>query len=347
MQNPPTRRERALIVLLFTVLALVYTFPLVTRLTTHITGPAPGDNYEYVWKMWWVGHAISSPELNPFFHPDVYYPNGYPLAYGELTPAHTFGFLPLTLAVNATFAHNIAGLLAIVLTGWVTYEWAHYRLRKDTDAAGWLLVMGALVAALAFTFYPNRVARIAGHIPMMSTQWMVLTLLAIDWWIDHRRWRDAAMIGVGIALAALGSWYYPFMMLLLLPVYVIVQMGRGTLAALREPRTWGALAIVAGIVAVLTVPFLVPYLRLDTADASVGIGSVTFWSLSPVDYFVPNPRHPLYGAAAQRLVWFLPGEMPHEFYATPGYVVLVLGFIAWRHANNRALKWLVVVAALL
>lgn len=347
MSRAPTPRERLLIVALFVLLAVMHTFPLVLRLDSHIYALFAGDNYEYLWKTWWVGHAVTTPALNPFFHPDVYYPYGYPMAYGELTPLHTFGFLPVTLLFDFVTSYNAAVLASMVFTGWFTYEWAHYRLRRDVSASGWLLMAAALAAALAFTFYPNRIERIVGHMPMMSTHGMILALLGIDWWLDSRRPRDAVVIGLGIALAALASWYYPFMLLLTLPVYVLAKLGRGILPALQDARTWAALGIVAVVVGALTVPFLVPYLRLDTGDINVTLENVRFWSLSPLDYVLPTQRHPLWGGLATDVVWFLPGEMPYEFMVAPGYVVLILGLIGFRYAPNRALKWLTVTALVL
>ncbi|HEV8638925.1 MAG TPA: hypothetical protein VG370_32355 [Chloroflexota bacterium] len=49
--------------------------------------------------MWWTAHALGQG-ASPFFNPDMYVPFGFNLAHGELTPANTFLFLPVTAALR-------------------------------------------------------------------------------------------------------------------------------------------------------------------------------------------------------------------------------------------------------
>ena len=48
----------ALLCLTLATLSLVMTYPLVTDFTGSVLGP-PGDNFEYVYKLWWFEHAGS------------------------------------------------------------------------------------------------------------------------------------------------------------------------------------------------------------------------------------------------------------------------------------------------
>ena len=64
-------RDHALVVLVYALLALLLTWPLVTHLRSAVPGP-PGDNLEYVWKLWWFKEAITTPGVSPFYNPAIF-----------------------------------------------------------------------------------------------------------------------------------------------------------------------------------------------------------------------------------------------------------------------------------
>src|SRR5690606_34813031 len=113
--------------------------------------------------------------------------------------------------------------------------------------------------------------------------------------------------GLCLALAALSSWYFAFMLALMLPVYMLAHRGRALIALLRERPTWLALGVSAAIVGGLCAPFLLPYLELSREGATVvPAQDASFWAASPIDYLMPNPLHPLWGGAVRGLVWPFP-----------------------------------------
>ncbi len=349
-------RHRLAALIAYILLTIVFTWPLLPNLSTHVIGAGtlPGDNYEYVWKMWWVPHAIFERGTSPFFHPDVAYPDGYPLAYGEITPSHTFLLMPLTLLFGATVAYNLAIMLSAVLTGWFTYILAWRRLRDIVPDSPQIIFTGAFFAGTALAFCVYRAQRIAGHLPLIDTHWLVLAILAFDLWLETRRLTAALLIGLAISLAALSSWYYGFMLALLLPVYLIAYIGspRNWRGLLADKRTWLALLAVGVVVILVAGPFLLPYLRVSAEGAAdIPIEDVRFWSASPLDYILPNPRQPLWSNAIQSIAWPVPGvEMPYEFMLSLGWASLFLGIIGWRQmrgAEWRATKWLLVAAFIL
>lgn len=358
----------------YILLTLIFTYPLILNLSTHVLGDSKLDNFEYVWKMWWVPHALFERGISPFFHPDIYVPFGYPLAYGEISPIHTFGMMPFTLLLGEIVSYNLAALGSFVLTGWATYALARRWIRSivhDDDKGGsrtaptqptlqhieanqvndgLLLFLAAFFAGGAFAFCAYRMQKLTGHLPLFDTQWLVLALLTFDLWLEKRKLRDASLTGVFISLSALSSWYYAFMLALLLPVYALfrVESLRGLIT---DRRSYMALFIVLVVVTVLCVPFLIPYLQLNTEGATVvPLDEAAFWAASPTDYFMPNPHHPLWGEAIQRIMWPFPSPMMTEFLISIGWVTLILTLFAWRAAKGkrwRALKALVAAAFIL
>ena len=110
--------------------------------------------------------------------PDIYYPSGYPLSFGEITPLHTFWGLPITLLVGEVASYNLLILISTVLSGFFTYLWL-WTLTGNRAAS----VLGGLI----FAFYPYRMARIAGHLPLVSTQGFPLFFLGAESFVEERK----------------------------------------------------------------------------------------------------------------------------------------------------------------
>ncbi|NIV37335.1 MAG: hypothetical protein GWN58_50310, partial [Anaerolineae bacterium] len=118
--------------------------------TTSVIGPFRSDNFEYIWKIYWIKHALFDLRQSPWQVPDIYYPSGYLLAFGEITPLHTFWGLPITLLVGEVASYNSFILISTILSGYFTYLWL-WTLTGNRAAS----VLGGLI----FAFYPYRMAR--------------------------------------------------------------------------------------------------------------------------------------------------------------------------------------------
>ncbi len=327
----------------YVILAVVFTWPLLLHVDTHVIGEFPGDNFEYVWKTWWIADALRRGE-SPLVYPYMGYPDGYELAQSEITPIHTVLLLPLTLTLGEVVTYNLAMLLTVVLSGWFVFLLCRRWYPKVPAPI-------AFIAGMEFALCPYRVGRIHGHLNLAGTQYLPLALIALDRWLDSRRTRDAFFIGLSVALAGLSSWYYAFMLGVMMPVYLLAR-GDGLRAMLADRRSWAGLGTALLTVAVLAGPFLIPYLQLaGQGVTNVPMENVVFWAASPVDYIVPNPRHIVWGSAVQRLLWpFSEAGLPYEFMIAIGWVTLVFGFIGWRRTAGkrwRATKWMIGVAFVL
>lgn len=336
---------------IFTALTLIFTYPLIAQLNTHVLGAPKYDNFEYIWKMWWVPHAIFERGISPFFNPDVYVPFGYSLAYGEITPIHTFGMIPFTLLFGEIVSYNLISLGSFILTGWatyaLTYRWLeHLPTKPDQN----LTFIAALFSGAAFSFCAYRMMKLQGHLPLFDTQWLVLTLWVFDLWLEKQQARYAALSGLFLSLAALSSWYYAFMLVLLLPVYTVFRVP-DIRQFLSQRRIYVGLIVAGIITAVLCIPFLIPYLQLDAEGAtSVPLSDARLWAASFTDYFIPNPMHPVWGAWVRPLIWPFPSPLMTEFNVSIGWVTLIFAVFAWRHTAGkrwRGLKSLIVLAFVL
>src|SRR5688572_24327472 len=92
--------EVLLVGLLYLAGTAALTWPWLARFGTHVVG-APGDNYEFLWKLWWVPHRLAAGRT-PFFAENLFpQAGGYHLGSTDMSPVPTFLLGPLTAAVGA------------------------------------------------------------------------------------------------------------------------------------------------------------------------------------------------------------------------------------------------------
>lgn len=313
-------------------LAVLLTWPLAARLTTALPGP-PGDNFEYLWKIWWVARALVAGQ-NPFWNPDIFAPGGYPLALSETTLAHLLPALPLTLAFGEVASYNLTMLLSFALSGG-----AMWLLARHLTGSGW----GAWLAGLVWAFSPYRLAHLgAGHLPLMGTAWIPLCLLAVDRALrmeGMRAVRAGALAGLFWALAALASWYYGYLLALFVLLFGALRLRRRLFGIQWVPAAGGGLLVAA----LLVLPALLPLLALRPASAHYTLRYVDQWSASPLDFVVPSALHPLWGG------WVADNfpQNPQERLLSLGWVPLGLAAVALRGRHGRPWAILGGVALLL
>ena len=106
MQSPATTRPRwrphALALGVYTLLALLVTYPMPLNLGQQIIANAPGqvDGYLGIWNIWWTAQALTSLR-NPFVTPLLFHPQGLDLFWQTLSLPQGLLALPLTLTIAA------------------------------------------------------------------------------------------------------------------------------------------------------------------------------------------------------------------------------------------------------
>jgi hypothetical protein len=279
-------KQVGIVLISYALLCLPFTYPIPLKLDQVVLG-WPGDNLEYVWKMWWFKHALIDERVTPYFNPDVYVPFGLNMAYAEMTPAHTVLGLPLTVLFGETASYNLAILLSFVLSGLGTC----LLVEQITGS-----LLAGVISGTAFAFCPYRIVHLPGHLPLMGTQWLPFTL----YWLERLRGEPKARyaLGAGIcfALFSLSSWYYAAFGIIVLGLYVPLRF-RPWKRWASCGKTWRNLAIFFFVTTALLVPFVLPYLR-SYQDGALrhAVAATDYWSADPTDFVVPNLQHPLWGA---------------------------------------------------
>lgn len=234
--------------LLFLVLALAWTWPLVTRLSWRIPHD-PGDPLLNAWILWWNTQAV--PFTDAWWSPPIFYPLRGAFALSEHLAGIAIFTAPLhALGVNALAAYNVALILCCWLSGFFAFLLG--RKLTGSTAAG-------LVAGVAFGFAPYRASQLS-HLQVLTAQWMPLALFAMHTYLDDRRTRWLALVATAWLLQALSNGYY----LLFFPL--LIGLWLAWFPDWRRDRRAGiALGLTFAASSLLLVPALLQYKRIHSA----------------------------------------------------------------------------------
>lgn len=222
---------RLAVVLGYVLATLAFSWPLVLHLDTHFTGDPGGDTGVYVWNQWVfhqeliAGHnplttekilALSSPTVD--------------LTQHNYTAFLNLLALPLISPLGVTVAFNLVFLVICFLNAIAMYGLA----RRVTAASRW----EAWLAGLLFAWSPAMVARTTGHFSLVAAA----ALPAFVWCLINaersRSKRDAILVGLCMAWAALSDAYFGIYCLMIGLLYVVVSLFRVTRTAHAAPRAW-------------------------------------------------------------------------------------------------------------
>src|SRR5438132_12376931 len=208
-------QENLLVLLLYTLLTMTLTYPALFFLQTKVTG-GPEDNFHFLWELWYVAHALFDLHKSPFFDPDVFVPFGFSLIRNQdLSPGTVLLFSPLTHFFGEVFTYNFLVLMSFPLTAFGTYL-----LAREL----WANRLAAFLAGLIVGFCPYRFAHAAGHLSIVSTEWIPFFFLFLERLISKPRLKNAVLAGLFFGLSAWTTWYYFFMVPIAALFYVAFRI---------------------------------------------------------------------------------------------------------------------------
>ena len=329
----PAWQTQSVIFVLFLILASLYTYPLVTSLSTHIPG-APGivdeksDASLQSWYPWWVRKALTSSE--PVLHSDwVFHPLGMEMTMQPAMFLHGAMTVPL-YPLDITTANNIVILVSFALSGLAAFLLAFY-LTGSMPAA--------LLSGFIYALCPYKFQHIEGHYHLMATETIPLVALSLIRLCDKPTTRHLVWAGIWLGVTVYTDYYYfaySLLMFGLIAIYKAVTSGDAVLTIRR--------ILLAGIVAfVVASPLLVPALMSATSsDYSLASGHSKFKAdvLSP---FIPSARQWIAGPIQPLIDWIADTEavdgVEHSIYA--GWAILLLcaafGRQLWAAGGNTRL----------
>jgi hypothetical protein len=348
-------RRDLLVLLFFTILALLMTWPLITQIGSVYAGNNE-DLWTFQWDNWWTRYALQHG-LNLLFTPVQFYPIGVSLAAHSLSFYNSLLWIPLAALFGDIAAYNLTVLLTFILSGYTMYKLVEYLLhdargrKQDTPSEEQAVLsttsnqqrttLSALIAGIIFAFAPYHFSQSLGHVSLASVQWF--PLLALFILKATRETRRRHIVWIGLTTLLITATRLQFLVLggVVFAIFILVDW-----LVLRRDWTrgaWARLIVGAALGLLLSLPILLPAAGLFTQAATPDelIADEQTWGQTDLAaYFVPMTYHPLLGPIVQPLYKnFVKNRawMPYL-----GIAPLLLAVWGALRQKRRALPWVVI-----
>ncbi len=371
-------RVHLVVFLLYLLLALALTWPLVMHLITHIPGSPVWafDEFTFLWNMWWFKFSLLDLQQSPLHSEYIFYPLGIDLVLYTFNIFNAALGLPLQLIVPLPLVSNLVILAAYVLSGYGGYLLLRYLLASQhvKQMDGWPLHGAAFIAGAAYAFAASRMIYAAiGHYDMVTAQWFPFYALFFLKTLREPGYKNPALAGLCAAFALLAEMIFGVLLFLLSLILTIGELAAsrraaGMSSAPPRPGSQGPssphsqipvhlgyiialyavlrrLLILVLIASIVWSPVMVPVLNafMQGDFALRGWGDALKLSADLAGWFTPTALHPLFGASdwPVYLRTVVEGRAPTQDVNTVflGYGVLVLALLGCVFAWRRVRIW--------
>ncbi len=329
-------KKNTLVLLWFTALTMVMTYPLFLKINNHIAGFSSTDEPS-VWYFWWLKYSYIHQIPSSFSHL-VGAPFGSDLSVFERLYPICIGMRKLlVIPFNEFIAWNFEILSGFILSAFFVYLFTLYLVKNKT---------AAFFSGIIFAFCPYHFVRAWQHIGFSQTQWLALFLFAIFRLKDKINKKNIILAFLSLYLVFSFDLYYAYFSLIIASVFIIYLLLKEKIKSFKL-IFWVAiisltnLAILAGR--------LIPLMgTIKTSISPSAWGFVRPFddlfsqSARPLSYLLPSTEHPIFGRITQSFIGSkLYGMSLTEHTLYLGWIPLVLSFIAfrrWRHKRKEISK---------
>lgn len=341
----PRLSEWSLVIAGYTALAVLLTWPM----ALHPTGGVYGfgnDQFGGLWNAHWINHVYWSGG-NEHLSRSLGYPDGFPFDERFIQPLDRLMAILFGGVNGGMLALNVQTFASFILAGATAYALGRYLSGSR---------YGGAIAGVVFTAAPFHVAMSLQYPSMATIQWCPLYLLALIATLRTRRLRDAALLGLTLALIWISSYYYGwFTIWITLTILAIVAI-RELIVAVRARRAFQALsvgvrftatrgAVALGAFGLVVIPLLLPLIRdvrSHPGQYARSASDVYQSNVKPWQYVLPPADNPLLGRLSRGFIEAHTGILPiYEQAVYIGIVPAIFAIIAfvWRRRTTSAARY--------
>jgi len=278
-------REYILIAVLYLLITLLFTYPLVLNFTTHIPGNG-GDGPHFLWNLWKTKDAV----LN-FHHlyktNHIFYPIGTNLITHTYAPIIGILSIPLSIFLSNVTTYNTLVILAFVLNGVGAFALIKYLTHSTVPS---------FLGGMIFAFSPNFFGHLLGHFDMLWGGWLPLFILFFLKMMKETRVHNLIFSCIFFLATFLTSYYYAVFLALFVGLFIIFS-ACSTYEIVLQKSFWKPLLGFSIITTIFLSPFLTLYFREVLAHSYVNISSLHsshFTSGDLLDFIVPSRMNKFY-----------------------------------------------------
>ena len=333
--------------LLFALVSVVVTYPLILNMNGSIYGPFFGtDMRGGLWNLWWGKYALSH-HLNYNSCPFLAAPFGLDLT-GQPVSWVVISVLGAILFFSSPlFCFNILMFISFVLTGLAAFLLI-FDLIKNRAIA--------ILTALFFTFSPYHLNKVMEFGFFFLGNWLILYVWAIVKVREVNTFKYAIYAAIALGLTIALNPYYGFFAIIMTFGFFIFSLmfnWKDTIGArtrLRDCFSFlksGAFIFLGA--AFINAPLLILVIRnfnphitqLTQISASGYIRSFDYLfaqSARPLSYLLPASTHPVFGDFTKQMfgsIFYGRGPIEQTLYL--GWVPMILAFFAFRRWRYKRL----------
>ncbi|HOX55134.1 MAG: hypothetical protein PHI86_01825 [Candidatus Omnitrophica bacterium] len=344
-------KKHLFIFLIFAILTVAMTFPLVFKINSHIPGFQFTDEpYGSIWQFWMLNYSFHNHL--PILHTTLIgYPSGVDLFSTGYSPyIYVFLMSILSIATSPLIAYNLILLFNIFLSGIVVYMLVFY-LTKN--------IFSGVFSGVAFAFCPYQFARLWQHPTLTLNEWIPLCLLSAILLKDKFSKATAVLFLCSILILFsfdLHIMLFGFYVFIIFMVYLILFNWRTKLfkkpSLFKEDIKYFKRVVVILLLAFVILlpqyfPFIKNALRFSASSIASGFNpyrrpfeDLFSQSAKPLSYFLPSAQHPIFGKFTEYFVGdFLYGVSFTEHALYLGWTTIIFAFLAfrfWRRRNKNS-----------
>lgn len=270
--------------ILFTLIAVVFTFPLVLKINSEIP-KGGGDTYQ----------SLANIDSRTEILKSEGFVNGLKtLAAGNNLNTY-LPYVILNLFFNKFASYNIWFILSFILSGFGAYLLAFYFTRNR---------LAAFLAGLIFAFSPfHWYQSVAVHLGTMQQQWLpffALFLFKFFEKFEFKHFAGAAVFGILIAISEHQMLAFTGIFVGIFLVYKFATERE----IFRNKKFWIYIGCSAAILVFLAFFLFAPLLKVAFSEKnflSSSIGSAKKYSMRALDPLVPPPFHSLWPGASDSI----------------------------------------------
>ncbi|HLC49512.1 MAG TPA: hypothetical protein VJI96_03985 [Candidatus Andersenbacteria bacterium] len=295
-------REHFIALLVFSLLAIFMTFPVIFHMKTNIAGSG-GDPWQTMWRF----ESKATSGISGFAS-DI-----FGLGEPRLANLSVWPWMPLHLVFGEPIAYNVIWLLHFILAGYAMAVLMQVLTRSTT-----ILSPASILAGIAYMFMPYHVAHSLGHFGAMQLEWIpfivasaislfrsptILKTILFGLLVTTQAWTEHHYI-VWLSLFALITGFVYRSELLTSPSLSFVR--RGDDAKLPSPyegegsgMRWAQLLILLTILLLGIIFPFIPTMKLAATNSGaleLGASQTIRFSADLFSFIVPPSYHPIWGS---------------------------------------------------
>lgn len=327
--GPQRWREGAIVFILYVALAFVFTLPNSIHPAQALLGRG-GDNYLHAWFLWEFARAVAHGQ-NPFHTHLILYPVGANLTWATTDILGQIIAVPFSLLLGPILTYNLSLVLQLALGAFFARLLC---LRVSGDAAA------ATIGGIVFGFSPFLLAHAQGHLSLVTAFPLPIYVLALGRLLGKEKpsWKDGVLLGLALALVALGNYEYALIFALFTLVILAIDFGGAGLPMLK--RLWTPVLISAAAFFLCLSPILLMMLKDYGVTRPGSLQNATSFSADLLSFFVPSLQQSLFGRYVRTLpARFFVGPGGIEGIEFAGFSVLIFAVIGCWVARGNRRRW--------